>query len=113
MTAILVQWLLSSLCLLLAAYIVPGFRIKGFGSALVAAVVVGILNATIWWIFFILTLPINILTLGLFTFVVNAAVLRLAAALLPGFEIRGWMPALLGALVLAVENTLVRLFFDR
>jgi putative membrane protein len=111
MSQILAQWIVSALCLILVAYFVPGFKISGFMSALIAAVVVGILNATIWWALIFLTLPINILSLGLFTFVVNAIVLRLAAALVPGFSIVGWGPAIFGACILALEHSLLRFVF--
>lgn len=107
MLDLLVTWVLSALCLYFTAVIVPGFIIKSFGSSLIAAVVVGLFNAIIRPVLLFLTLPINILTLGLFTFVVNAIVLRLAAGLLKGFDIEGWFPAILGAIVLAVIQALV------
>ncbi len=104
---LLVVWIFSSLCLYVTAALVPGFVIKGFGSAMVAAVFVGLFNAVIRPILLFLTLPINILTLGLFTFVVNAIVLRLAAGLLKGFDINGWIPAIIGAIVLAIIQSLL------
>jgi len=108
----LAQWVVSAIFLLIAAYFVPGFQVAGFGTALIAALVIGVFNATVWWVIFIFTLPINVLTLGLFTFVVNAIILKLAAAFAPGFAIKGWTPALIAALVLAVENAVFRLFFS-
>lgn len=95
-------WVLSSVAIYLTAVLIPGFALKGFGSAMIAAVVLGLLNMTLRPLLLFLTLPINILTLGFFTIVVNAIVLRLAAGLLKGFEIRGWIPAILGAIVLAL-----------
>lgn len=102
MLEILFTWILSAICLYLTAVIVPGFIIKSFGSAMIASVVVGLFNALIRPILLFLTLPINILTLGLFTFVVNAIVLRLSAGLLKGFDINGWIPAIIGAVILAL-----------
>lgn len=107
MIHILIVWVLSAFCLYVTAVIVPGFRIKGFGAALISAAVVGLFNALIRPILLFLTFPINIVTLGLFTFVVNAIILRLAAGLLKGFDIEGWLPAILGAIVLVIIQALV------
>lgn len=107
MIHILVVWLLSAVSLYLTAVIVPGFTIKSFGSALISAAVVGLFNALIRPVLLFLTFPINIVTLGLFTFVVNAIILRLAAGLLKGFDIHGWLPAILGAIVLVFIQALV------
>lgn len=111
MIQMLVVWLLSAVVLLITAYVVPGFTIKSFGSAMWASLIVGLLNMLIRPILLFLTLPINILTLGLFTFVVNAIVLRLAAGLLKGFDIDGWFSAIIGAIVLAIVNYLVFMAF--
>lgn len=104
-------WMISSIVLYLTAVIVPGFVIKSFGSAMWASIVVGLFNMILRPILIFLTLPLNILTLGLFTFVVNAIVLRAAAGLLKGFDINGWLPAILGAIVLAVLQTLLYVLF--
>jgi putative membrane protein len=101
------HWLFSAVAVLITAQIVPGFRVDGFASALAAAVVIGIANVLIWPILIILTLPINILTLGLFTFVVNGAVLKIAAALISGFTIEGWWAAIFGAIILTVVRTVL------
>ncbi|MCB0412643.1 MAG: phage holin family protein, partial [Bdellovibrionales bacterium] len=87
--------------------IVPKFEVLSFGSALIAVAVIGLFNALIRPILLFLTLPINLLTLGLFTFVVNAIVLRMAAGILKGFNIDGWMPAIFGAVVLALIQALL------
>lgn len=100
----LVHWLVIALALLGIAYVVPGFRVSSLGVAIVAAAILGIINLIIRPILLVLALPINLLTLGLFTFVINALMLKLAAALVPGFTIVGFWPALLGAIVLAVIN---------
>jgi putative membrane protein len=105
----LVTWVISAVALLITSKVIPGFKVKSFGSAMWAAVVIGIANALIWPLLILLTLPINILTLGLFTFVVNGAVLKICAALLKGFDIDGWGAAIFGAIVLAIVGTLLRM----
>ena len=102
MLHLLAIWLLSAAAIQITATITPGFTLKSFGSAMLASLVIGLLNMTIRPLLLILTLPINILTLGLFTIVINAIVLRLTAGLLKGFDINGWLPAILGAIVLAL-----------
>lgn len=105
LTHALLHWLLSALALIVTAYLVRGFKISSFGSALIAALVIGLANIVIWPVLIFLTLPINILTLGLFTFVVNGAVLRICAALLSGFAIEGWLAAIFGSIVLSLVST--------
>lgn len=102
----LVHWAVSAFSLLLTSKVIPGFKVDGFGAALWAAVVIGVANILIWPILIFLTLPINVLTLGLFTFVVNGAVLKICAALIKGFEITGWLAAIFGAVVLSLVGTL-------
>lgn len=109
MAKLLLNWLLSTLALVLVARIVPGFEITGFGSALLAAVVVGFVNATLGVILKILTFPLTIVTLGLFWFVINALMLKLAAGIVPGFRINGFLPAFLAAIVLSLINLLLRM----
>jgi putative membrane protein len=109
MTNLLLNWLLSTVALLIVTRIVPGFEISSFWVALLAAVVVGVINATIGFILKILTFPLTIVTLGLFWFVVNALMLKLAAGLVPGFRIVGFIPALLAAVVLSIINLLFRI----
>lgn len=101
----ILHWLVSGLALIITSKLISGFRIDGFGTALWGAVIIGIANVIIWPILIVLTLPINIITFGLFTFVVNGAVLKICASLLPGFTIDGWWTAILGALVLSLINT--------
>jgi len=108
MTNLLLNWLLSTVALLIVTRIVPGFEIRSFWAALIAAVVVGIINATLGLILKILTFPLTIVTIGLFWFVINALMLKLAAALVPGFMINGFLPAFLGAIVLSIINLLFR-----
>jgi putative membrane protein len=108
MLNLLVKWLVNAVSLLIVAYIVPGFVVRGFGSALIAALVIGFVNGTLGAILRFLTFPIRLLTLGLFTWVINAAMLLLAAYLVDGFAISGFVAALLGSLVLAIVSTILR-----
>jgi putative membrane protein len=105
---LIVHWLLSALSLLLVAHLVPGFQVRGFGTALIAAVVIGLVNATLGFVLKILTLPLTIVTFGSFLLVINAIMLKLAAALVPGFEVYGFLPALLGAIILSVISLVLR-----
>lgn len=104
----LVNWLLSALALLIVAYIVPGFNMRGIFSALIAAVVIGLINATIGLFLKVITFPITVLTLGIFWFVVNAIVLKLATWFVPGFNISGFWAAFWGAIVLSLINMIFR-----
>ena len=106
----LLQWVLSAIAILVVAHYVPGFRVSGFVVALIAAVVIGLVNGTVGIVLKILTFPLSIVTFGIFLLVINALMLKLAAALLPGFQIDGFMPAFWGALLLALINMAVRWF---
>lgn len=108
MIHLLLIWLLSAIALLVTAYVVPGFELASFGSALIASLVVGLLNATLGFLLKLLTFPLSIVTLGLFFLVINAIILLLASAIVPGFHIKGFLAAFLGAVVLM----LVRLVFQ-
>lgn len=103
--SILINWLVSGLAILVAAYLLPGVHVSSFTSALVAAVVLGVINAFIKPILLILTLPINILTLGLFTLVINALVIILTADLVPGFKVDGFWWALGFSIILSLINS--------
>jgi putative membrane protein len=102
---LLVKWIINALAILLAAYVIPGITVDGFLTALIVSVVLGIINAVIKPILIILTLPINILTLGLFTFVINALLVLFADSLLSGFAVAGFWIALLFSLVVSVINS--------
>ena len=104
----LLHWLLSALSLMIVAHVVPGFRVAGFGTALIAAVVIGLVNATIGTLLRLITLPLTVLTFGLFWFVVNALLLWMAAGLVPGFALAGFGAALLGSIILTLVNALLR-----
>ena len=101
---ILIQWFLSALAIMVAAYLLPGVQITGFFPALVAALVIGLINTFIKPFLIILTLPINILTLGLFTLVINAFLIMLASSLVPGFVVAGFGWAILFSIVLFFVN---------
>lgn len=104
---LIVRWIINALAILLAAYLLPGITVGGFGTALILSIVLGIINAVLKPILIILTLPINILTLGLFTFVINALMVMLAASVLKGFSVANFWWALLFSLVLSVLNSLL------
>ena len=106
---LLVNWLLSALSLIIVAHVVRGFDVTGFGAALIAALVIGLVNATVGLFLKIVTFPLTLATLGIFWFVVNALMLKLAAAFTPGFSIRGFIPAFLGAIVLSLVNLVLRM----
>jgi putative membrane protein len=108
MTHLLVTWLLSAVSLLIVAHLIKGFEIDGFGAALIAAVVIGLANGTIGFFLKVVTFPLTILTLGLFWWVINALMLLLASAFVPGFRIRGFFAAFIGSLVLSLVNLLLR-----
>jgi len=109
MLNLLADWILSALALLVVAHVVPGFEVAGFGAALVAAIAIGLANATLGVLLKILTFPLTIFTLGIFWFIINAFMLKIAAGLVPGFAIQGFLPAFLGAIVLSLINILKRL----
>jgi putative membrane protein len=102
---LLIRWLISAISLLIVAHIVPGIYVRGFIGALIAAAVIGFINATLGSILKVLTFPIWILTLGLFLIVINAAMLKVAAFFMPAlFEVRTWTAAILGAILLSLVS---------
>ncbi|MBC2710311.1 MAG: phage holin family protein [Desulfosarcina sp.] len=113
MKGIAVRWLFLTFAIFMAAYLIDGIRISGFPSAVLAAAVVGVLNAFLRPILLILTLPLNILTLGLFTFAINAALLMMASGVISGFDVDGFGPALLGALFISVVSWLLTAFISK
>ena len=98
----LINWLLYALAIGISAYVLPGVRLEGFFAALVTAAILGLVNGVLRPVLFIFTLPLTILTLGLFTFVLNALMVLLAAAIVPGFTVDGFWWALLFSLVLSI-----------
>jgi putative membrane protein len=107
MTSLLIQWLITSVALIAAAYILPGMRIKNFGIALVAAAVLGIVNAFIRPVVAFFSFPITFLTLGLFALVINGLMLMLVAKLVPDFEVDGCLTAMLGAILISIVSALI------
>jgi putative membrane protein len=108
MLALLLHWLLSALALLIVSRLVPGFHVHGLGPALIASLVIGLLNATVGLFLKIVTFPLTILTLGLFLLVINGAMILVASSIVPGFRVYGWGPAFWGALALALLGMLIR-----
>ncbi|MBI2610033.1 phage holin family protein [Candidatus Giovannonibacteria bacterium] len=104
---ILINWIISALVVIASAYILPGVTVDNFFVAFITALVIGLINTFIRPAILLLTLPITILTLGLFSFVINALLILLASAIVPGFEVAGFWWALLFSLVLAVANHFV------
>ena len=102
MLNILLRWVVFALAIMLVAWIIPGISIESFYSALIAGVVIALINAFIKPLIQFISIPINFLTLGLFTFVINALLFLLAGAITPGLEIDGFLSALLGSLLLSV-----------
>jgi len=108
MTKLLAHWVLSALCLLLVARFVPGILVRGFGTALLAAVVIGLVNGTLGTLLKVVTFPLTILSFGIFWLVINALMLKFAALFVPGFEVRGLWPAFWGGIILSLLNITVR-----
>jgi putative membrane protein len=104
MPRFITTWLITAISLLITAYFIPGFHIRNIVAAIIAAAVIGLVNAIVRPVLSLLTLPITLLTLGLFSFVLNALTLWLASAFSPGFEINGFIPALIGSLVLSIVS---------
>lgn len=109
----LLTWLVTAVSLLITANIVSGFIVTNFVAALIAAVIIGLVNAIVRPILVILTLPLTILTLGLFLFVVNGISIWIAGALSPGFRVMGLFPALLGSIVLTIVAGVINFLVER
>jgi putative membrane protein len=112
---LVIKWLLSALALLALTYIYTGVQVSSFTSALIAAAVIGLLNMVVRPVLVVLTLPVTIVTLGLFLFVINALLFWAASGLLPGFHVNGFVAALIGSLIysllgLVIEAALGGLF---
>jgi putative membrane protein len=104
----LIHWILSAIAIMVVAKLIPGFYVNDVQSALFAALVIGVLNATLGFLLKVITFPFAILTLGIFLLLINASMIMLAAKIVPGFVVYGWVPAFWGALVLAVLGMLIR-----
>ena len=103
----IVHWLITALAVIISAYLLPGVKVAGFIPALVTALVLGILNTFIKPVLILLTLPLTLVTLGLFTLVINALLILLTSAIVPGFDVRNFGWALLFSLVLSILNSVL------
>ncbi|MBW1862079.1 MAG: phage holin family protein [Deltaproteobacteria bacterium] len=112
MKGLFFRWLVLTAAIMFASYLVEGIHVSGFFSAFFTAAILGILNAFFRPILIILTLPINIMTLGLFTFIINAMMLKMASGLMPGFEVYGFWPALFGSLVISIVSWVLNSFVN-
>jgi putative membrane protein len=115
MLKLIAKWLLSAAALLFVAYIYSGVEVKSFTAAMIAAFVIGLFNTVVRPVLVLLTLPVTVVTLGLFLFVINALMFWAAAGVLDGFHVRGFVPALIGSLIysligLVIESALESLF---
>lgn len=100
----LLQWVLTALAIWIVSRLIPGFQVSGATSALIAAVVIGFVNATLGLFLKIVTFPLTLLTFGLFWLVINALMIELASAIVPGFHVTGFAAAFWGAIVLSLVN---------
>ena len=115
---IILRWLLLAAALLLVAHLYPGVVVKSFGSAMIAALVLGLFNTLLRPLLVLLTLPVTLLTLGLFLFVINALMFYFAASVLDGFHVTGFVAALIGSLIyslcgMVIDVAMERLFQSR
>jgi putative membrane protein len=109
---LLLNWVFVAIALIIVSYVVPGIHVDGFKAAFIVAVLLSIINLIIRPILLLLTLPINILTLGLFTFVLNGILLAFVASLVTGFSITGLLPAIIAALVLSIVRVIIHHIVD-
>ena len=112
MNGLMIRWLILTVAILITSYLVDGITIGGFFPAIFAAAALGILNAFFRPVALILTLPINILSLGLFTFIINAIMLKMASGLIPGFSVHGFWAAVLGAILISIISWLLNSFIN-
>ncbi len=111
MLRMIINWLLTTIALIIVAYFVPGFHVTGFMAALWAAVVIGFINATLGTILKVLTFPLTLVTFGIFWIVINALMLKVASVLAPGFRIDGFKAAFIGAILLSIVQMILRWLF--
>jgi putative membrane protein len=109
---LLVRWLVLTAAIIVASYLIQGIEVNGFFSAFFAAAILGVLNVFFRPILLILTLPINILTLGFFTFIINAVLLKMASGVISGFVVHGFWSAVFGALIISVVSWLLNSFIN-
>ena len=109
---LLVRWLILTAAIMVASYLIQGIEVNGFFSAFFAAAILGVLNVFFRPILLILTLPINILTLGFFTFIINAVLLKMASGVISGFVVHGFWSAVFGGLIISVVSWLLNSFIN-
>ena len=109
---LLVRWLVLTAAIIVASYLIQGIEVNGFFSAFFAAAILGVLNVFFRPILLILTLPINILTLGFFTFIINAVLLKMASGVISGFVVHGFWSAVFGGLIISVVTWLLNSFIN-
>ena len=109
---LLVRWLVLTAAIMFASYLISGIEVTGFFSALFAAAILGVLNVFFRPILLILTLPINILTLGFFTFIINAVLLKMASGVISGFVVHGFWSAVFGGFIISVVSWLLNSFIN-
>ena len=112
MRGIIIRWLTLTIAMITTSYLIEGIKLESFFAALFAAAVLGILNAFFRPVILLLTLPINILSLGLFTFVINAVILLMASGIINGFKIDGFFSALLGSLLISIVSWILNTFIN-
>jgi putative membrane protein len=112
MNGIAIRWLTLTGAIIISSYLIDGIVIQGFLSAFFAAAALGIFNAFFRPIAIIITLPINILSLGLFTFIINAVMLKMASAVIPGFDVNGFWSAVIGSLVISIISWALNSFIS-
>lgn len=110
MPGVLIRWLTTTAAIVATAYLLDGIQVSGIFSAVFAAAMLGILNAFFRPIALLLTLPLNILSLGLFTFVINALMLKMASGIIPGFNVYGFWPAIFGSFLISAISWLLNAF---
>ncbi len=112
MTGLFIRWLVLTAAIMFTSYVLDGIHVGGFFSAFWAAAILGILNAFFRPILIVLTLPINILSFGLFTFVINALLLKMTSGVIAGFDVYGFWSAVFGSLIISVVSWLLSSFIN-
>ena len=113
MNGLTIRWLTLTAAIIVASYMIDGIKVSGVFSAIFAAAALGFFNAFFRPIVLILTLPVNILSMGLFTFIINAIMLKLASAIIPGFDVYGFWASVLGALLISIISWLLNSFIGK
>lgn len=112
MQGLLIRWIVLTLAILVTAYFFDGIHVSGFFSAFFTAATLGILNAFFRPVLLVITLPINILSMGLFTFIINAVLLLMASGVIPGFKIAGFWSAVFGSIMVSLVSWILNLLIN-